>query len=140
VTGTAPAVGATAQFTATATLSDSSSRPVTTEATWTSSNTAVATADGGVVKGVSAGQADISAAYQNVMIRSSTGRYGLQAPAVPGLSFSGDGRGCNTVSGQFTITDAVFGTDGSVQRFAASFEQHCDGAGPALRGNVSVGR
>jgi len=67
-------------------------------------------------------------------------RYGSQAPAVPGLGFSGDGRSCNTVSGQFTITDAVFGTDGSVQRFAASFEQHCNGAGPALRGNISFGR
>jgi hypothetical protein len=67
-------------------------------------------------------------------------RYPFQAPTVPGLSFSGDGRGCNLLSGQFTITDVVFGTDGTVQRLAVSFEQHCEGAGPALRGNVSYVR
>jgi Bacterial Ig-like domain (group 2) len=60
----------------------------------------------------------------------------FQAPTVPGLSFSGDGRGCNTLSGQFTVTDAVYAADGSVQRFSATFEQHCEGAGAALRGQI----
>jgi hypothetical protein len=63
-------------------------------------------------------------------------RYPFQAPTVPGLSFYGDGRGCNTLSGTFTITDAAYGIDGSVQRFSATFEQHCEGAGPALRGTI----
>jgi hypothetical protein len=67
-------------------------------------------------------------------------RYPFQAPTVPGLSLSGDGRGCNNLSGQFTITDATYGADGSVQRFKATFEQHCEGAGAALRGTISYTR
>lgn len=67
-------------------------------------------------------------------------RYPFQAPTVPGLNFSGDGRGCNMLSGQFTITEAVFSGDGSIQRLRATFEQHCEGAGPALRGTVSYAR
>ena len=67
-------------------------------------------------------------------------RYPFQAPTVPGLNFSGDGRGCNMLSGQFTITQAVYGADGSVQRFLATFEQHCEGTGPALRGTLSYTR
>jgi hypothetical protein len=67
-------------------------------------------------------------------------RYPFQAPAVPGLSFSGDGRGCNVLSGQFTISNLVYGSDGSVQQLRADFEQHCEGAGAALRGTVSYVR
>jgi hypothetical protein len=67
-------------------------------------------------------------------------RYPFQAPTVPGLSFSGDGRGCNMLSGQFTITDVVYGADGSIQRLIANFEQHCEGGGAALRGTVSYVR
>jgi hypothetical protein len=67
-------------------------------------------------------------------------RYPFQAPTVPGLSFSGDGRGCNMLSGQFTITEAVYGGDNSVQRFRATFEQHCEGGGPALRGTIAFVR
>jgi hypothetical protein len=63
-------------------------------------------------------------------------RYPFQAPTVPGLTFSGDGRGCNQLSGQFTITEAVYGGDGSVQRFRVTFEQHCEGAAAALRGTL----
>lgn len=63
-------------------------------------------------------------------------RYPFQAATVPGLDFSGDGRGCNTLSGQFTIIDAAYGGDGAVQRLRVSFEQHCEGGGPALRGTV----
>jgi hypothetical protein len=63
-------------------------------------------------------------------------RYPFQAPTVPGLSFYGDGRGCNTLSGQFTIASVSYGSDGSLQFLQASFEQHCEGGGPALRGTV----
>jgi hypothetical protein len=62
-------------------------------------------------------------------------RYPFQSPAVPGLSFSGDSRGCNELSGQFTITDVAF-AGGVVQRLSATFEQHCEGGGPALRGTL----
>jgi hypothetical protein len=63
-------------------------------------------------------------------------RYPFQASTVPGIDFSGDGRGCNRENGQFTIVDFAYGTDGSVQRFMATFEQHCEGGGPALRGKI----
>src|SRR5207249_1929313 len=39
VTGTAPSVGTMSQFTATATLTDGTTQDVTTQATWSSSNT-----------------------------------------------------------------------------------------------------
>jgi RTX calcium-binding nonapeptide repeat (4 copies) len=52
----------------------------------------------------------------------------------PQLDVFGDGRGCNQATGQFTVSEAVFDVDGPL-RFGASFEQHCEGAPAALRGN-----
>jgi hypothetical protein len=67
VSGSAPSVGASTQFTATANLSNSTSQTVTSQASWQSSNTTVATVtSSGVVTGVSAGNADITATYQNI--------------------------------------------------------------------------
>src|SRR5581483_3891787 len=64
---TAPNAGASAQFSATATLSNNTSQTVTSQATWQSSNPPVATVtSGGLVIGVSAGNVDITATYQNV--------------------------------------------------------------------------
>ena len=55
-------VGATRQFTATATYSDGSTEDVTSQATWTSSDTGVVTIDaGGLATGISVGTATISA-------------------------------------------------------------------------------
>jgi hypothetical protein len=56
----------------------------------------------------------------------------------PGLDLSGEGRGCNELTGSFTIIKAVFGSDGYVQTFDASFEQHCEGGDPAARGEVHI--
>ena len=58
----------------------------------------------------------------------------------PGLSVDGEGRGCNELTGTFTVTEAVFGGPDSsyLERFAATFEQHCEGAEPALRGEVRI--
>ena len=61
-----------------------------------------------------------------------------QSAGQPGLDISGMGRGCNTLAGNFTVSDAVFGPYGYVQSFHATFEQHCEGGGPALRGEVAV--
>ena len=55
-----------------------------------------------------------------------------------GLSLDGNGRGCNTLTGSFTIIDAVFGPMGYVQTFDATFEQHCEGGDPAARGEVHI--
>ena len=66
-------------------------------------------------------------------------RYPFQASGVPGLSVSGNGRGCNTLTGRFVVHDAVYGANQSIQFFDASFEQHCEGSTPALFGEVRFG-
>ena len=67
VGGSAPAVGGTAQFTSTATLSNGTTQDVTSQATWQSSDPAVATiSSGGVVTGMAAGNTLLTATYQSV--------------------------------------------------------------------------
>jgi hypothetical protein len=56
----------------------------------------------------------------------------------PGLDLSGEGRGCNELTGTFTIIKAVFGSQGYVQTFDATFEQHCEGGDPAARGEIHI--
>src|SRR5262249_57651693 len=54
-----------------------------------------------------------------------------------GLSVSGDGRGCNTLTGSFRVKQAVFSAvDNSLQNFDATFIQHCEGGTPAPTGQV----
>jgi hypothetical protein len=43
------------------------------------------------------------------------------------MDISGNGRGCNTLTGQFTVNSITFWPD-------TTFEQHYEGATPALRG------
>lgn len=52
----------------------------------------------------------------------------FQTSTQSGLSLYGDGRGCNTVTGSFTVNQAVFGPDGWIQSFDATFVQHCEGS------------
>ena len=63
-------------------------------------------------------------------------RWPFHSPTGPGLDISGEGRGCNTLTGRFEVLEAVYGTTGEVERFAATFEQHCEGGVPALLGSV----
>lgn len=64
-------------------------------------------------------------------------RYPFQGGGA-GLNVDGDGRGCNTLTGTFTVIEAVYeGGTGPLQRFSATFEQHCEGGTPALFGWVS---
>lgn len=59
----------------------------------------------------------------------------------PGLNLSGDGRGSNTLTGSFTVNAARFDYSGSspqVLEFSVSFEQHSEGAVPALRGVLNI--
>ena len=58
-----------------------------------------------------------------------------------GLSVSGDGRGCNTLTGSFEVKEVVYGpgpwgTAGSVVSFRATYEQHCEGWTAAARGEI----
>ena len=57
-------------------------------------------------------------------------------PTHKGLSVFGDGRGCNTLTGSFTILGISSDAAGNVTALAATFEQHCEGAAPALRGTI----
>ena len=69
--------------------------------------------------------------YANAM------RFPFQDAGRPGLDVSGNGRGSNTETGFFNVAQADLTPDGQgVRSFAASFEQHGDGAAPALRGTI----
>jgi hypothetical protein len=65
-------------------------------------------------------------------------RYPFNSAGVPGLSVTGGGAGCNTLTGSFIVLEAVYGPRGEVLRFHATFEQHCEGATPALRGEIRI--
>lgn len=63
-------------------------------------------------------------------------RFPFQSPTHPGLSVSGDGRGCNQLTGQFVVLDSAYGTSGDVERFDAIFQQNCEGFMPPLYGRI----
>lgn len=65
-------------------------------------------------------------------------RYPFQAANEPGLSFSGSGRGCNTLTGRFVIHDLAIDHEGALHRFHATFRQHCEGGAAYLDGEVAV--
>ena len=67
-------------------------------------------------------------------------RFPFQQATVPGLNVSGEGRGCNTLTGRFEVLEATYGPSGEVLTFAADFEQHCEGSAPALSGFDSLQR
>ena len=66
-------------------------------------------------------------------------RWPFEAAGSPGLDISGNGRGSNTSTGQFTVTVAQYDASGNITAFQASFVQHSEGAPPALTGTVSFG-
>ncbi|HTS01482.1 MAG TPA: Calx-beta domain-containing protein, partial [Thermoanaerobaculia bacterium] len=58
------------------------------------------------------------------------------SPVRPGFDVSGNGAGCNTSTGRFSVLEEQFGPAGEIQVLAIDYEQHCDGAGPALFGSI----
>jgi hypothetical protein len=58
--------------------------------------------------------------------------------AAPGFGIAVNGRGCNMLTGQFVVKEVDVTATGSVNRFWAAFEQHCEGSAPALRGEIRV--
>jgi hypothetical protein len=62
-------------------------------------------------------------------------RYPFHNPLKGGLSWSGQGRGCNTLTGWFVVDRVVY-TAGKIAEIELRFEQHCEGGGPALRGQI----
>jgi hypothetical protein len=64
-------------------------------------------------------------------------RFPFQDPGRPGLSVYGSGAGgCNTLTGEFRIKEISYASPGVVGSLWAVFEQHCEGDGPALRGDL----
>ena len=63
-------------------------------------------------------------------------RFPFNAANEPGLDVYGDGRGCNELTGRFEVFEIVYGAGNQIQSFRATFEQHCEGGTPALRGEV----
>jgi hypothetical protein len=62
-------------------------------------------------------------------------RTAFRSPTRPGIDVFGDGRGCNTDTGRFLVSDFALNADGTIARLAVDFEQHCEGAAPALYGS-----
>jgi hypothetical protein len=58
----------------------------------------------------------------------------------PGLDVTQSPRGCSTVTGSFQVASVLYDYYGSPIRFAGSFEQHCEGAGPALHGTLDAAK
>jgi hypothetical protein len=62
-------------------------------------------------------------------------RYPFNNPTKGGLSWSGQGRGCNTLTGWFAL-DHVTYTSNVLTSFDLRFEQHCEGGPAALHGAI----
>lgn len=62
-------------------------------------------------------------------------RYPFHDPVVGGLNWSGEGRGCNELDATLTI-DSVTYDAGNLTDIGLTFEQYCEGATPALRGQI----
>ncbi|MEU2747398.1 hypothetical protein ABZ613_14100 [Streptomyces collinus] len=65
-------------------------------------------------------------------------RYPFNEGTEPGLSLSGNGRGCNQLTGTFTVSAVEFGPQGYVKKLDATFVQHCEGGTAAARGEVHI--
>ena len=61
--------------------------------------------------------------------------YGFNNPAVGGMDWYGDGRGCGPLSAWFVIDDIVY-ANGVITSIDLRFEQHCFSKYPALRGKI----
>ncbi len=79
----------------------------------------------------------LPSAYSKIEVGTYTGltRYPFNSAATGGLDWSGDGRGCNTLYGSVSVSHVVYvGT--TLTEVDLNFEQHCEGAAPALRGQI----
>jgi hypothetical protein len=63
-------------------------------------------------------------------------RYSFHDPGKGGVSWYGEHRGCNTLTGWFVV-DEVSYSNGMLMSIKLRFEQHCEGAVSALHGEVN---
>jgi hypothetical protein len=77
---------------------------------------------------------------QPLTVGSYTGavRAAFRPAGTPGLDISGNGRGCNTLTGRFEVTALSFAPYGDLSLFDATFEQHCEGGSAALFGRIRL--
>ncbi len=120
VTGTLSVqTGSTTQLVATATLADGTRQQVTGAASWTSGNTAAATVDSGLVTGVGAGSAAITARYQGISgqatVQVTVGGGG--GPTLTGVTIQGVAP--VQVGGMLPLTARATFSDGSQQDVSA---------------------
>lgn len=80
--------------------------------------------------GAADGQVLVAGTYENAE------RFAFKSPGHPGIDFTGDGRGCNTIRGRFDLREIERDAAGTVVKLAIDFEQHCEGMGPGLFGQV----
>lgn len=66
-------------------------------------------------------------------------RYAFADPAVGGLDWYGEARGCNTVSGSIVVNSAAY-VAGQLSTLDMNFEQHCENGATALRGQIRWNR
>lgn len=62
-------------------------------------------------------------------------RYPFHDPAQGGLAWSGEGRGCNQLSGWFSIDNVTY-TNGYLTSFDLRFEQNCECGSTTLHGQI----
>lgn len=145
--GNAVTAGQTLQLTATANFSNNTTQAVTNTAAWESSNTGIATVSaGGLVSGVSAGNADIRARFQNV-----TGTSTMQVSAAPIInpvaaftvrSTAGVVDECRVLAGgdidcNFDGSTSTGGTGGNVNQWTWRFDVGGNSGGPVVRDTAS---
>jgi len=126
--GTSVSQGDTAQLTATAQYSDSTTQTVTNQATWSSSNPSVATVSAtGLLTALGNGAVDITATYQNVpgrrTVQISAARYSLRVD-VGGFTALGtcDNFTQGLTEGEFaTSVQAIF-SDGTTDTLSQTRE------------------
>lgn len=53
-----------------------------------------------------------------------------------GMDISGNGHGCNTITGWFEVKDIAVDANGLIERLQILYEQHCEGAAAAEFGEV----
>ncbi|MUG95782.1 tandem-95 repeat protein [Scytonema sp. UIC 10036] len=65
-------------------------------------------------------------------------RFPFQSSNQPGLDVGGDGRGYNTLTGQFTVNQIVYSSDSEIISFDANFLEYGDGdpANEAFKGRI----
>ncbi|MBI0401134.1 caspase family protein [Cyclobacterium marinum] len=68
--------------------------------------------------------------YRNVQ------RNGFQDEGNPGISISGDGRGCGDISGKFTVKKVSYDGSDKITELEIDFTQYCDGDKKPITGSL----